>query len=50
MNLKNSKIFSYIMAAIFLIIAISQAVSGYYAALFPFVCALIFFYRGFKQQ
>lgn len=50
MNLNNSKIFSFIMAAVFIIIALSQALSGYYAAIFPFACALIFLYRGFNQK
>lgn len=50
MNLNNSKIFSFIMAALFIVIAISQALSGYLAAVFPFACALIFLYRGFNQK
>lgn len=51
MNFKNSKLFLFIMAGIFIIVGLMQILEGNATvSIFPIICSFIFLYRGFSQH
>lgn len=51
MNIKNLKVFSFVMAVIFLLVGVIQYLEGNSnVAIFPIICSFVFLYKGFSQH